>query len=82
MEFRVGRVISVKKHPEAEKLYIEEVDVVGRCIHCPPRHRTATSCFALSASFTYLAAPHVTQRPCLGHAEAPGGGNGGLHPKS
>ena len=26
MEFKVGRVLSVKKHPDAEKLYIEEVD--------------------------------------------------------
>ena len=25
MEFKVGKVLSAKKHPEAEKLYIEEV---------------------------------------------------------
>lgn len=27
LDFRVGRIISAKKHPDADSLYVEEVDV-------------------------------------------------------
>jgi len=27
LDFRVGRILSVKKHPDADSLYVEEVDV-------------------------------------------------------
>ena len=27
LEVRIGKIMSIKKHPEAENLYIEEVDV-------------------------------------------------------
>jgi tRNA-binding EMAP/Myf-like protein len=27
LDFRVGRILSVKKHPDADSLYVEEIDV-------------------------------------------------------